>query len=387
MINYGKHYIDKDDIKNVVKVLKSNHLTQGPTIKLFEAKLNEFFGSKYCTVVSSGTAALHIAGVSLGWDENSTIITTPLTFVATANAVEFSRSKLELADIKSDGTIDPTSVEKIINRYKLKKKKITAVIGVDYYGNTCDWEALNKLRKKNKFKLINDNCHALGSIYKKTDKYAIKYADIVTQSFHPVKNITTGEGGCLITNNLGLKKKFDILRTHGIVKKKNSFASLSSEMKYLGFNYRITDFSCALGISQLKKIKKFIKKRRLIAKIYDDFFSEYQNYFSIPEKNDLCNPSYHLYPLRIKFKKLKTDKKKFFQILKKNFNLNLQVHYNPIYNHPYYKKKYKLKKKNYPNTENFFQEVVSLPIFFSLSKEDVVKISNIILKICLREKF
>ena len=123
MINYGKHYIDKDDIKNVVKILKSNHLAQGPTIKLFEDKLNKFFGSKYCTVVSSGTAALHIAGISLGWDENSIIITTPLTFVATANAIEFSRSKLELADIKSDGTIDPTSVEKIINRYKLKKKK------------------------------------------------------------------------------------------------------------------------------------------------------------------------------------------------------------------------------------------------------------------------
>ena len=158
-------------------------------------------------------------------------------------------------------------------------------------------------------------------------------------------------------------------------------------MKYLGFNYRLTDFNCALGISQLKKIKKFIKKRRLIAKIYDDFFSEHHDFFSIPKKNDLCTPSYHLYPLRIRFKELKINKKKFFQILKKNFNLNLQVHYNPIYNHPYYKKKYQLKKKNYPNTEIFFQEVVSLPIFFSLSKQDAVKISNIVLKICQREKF
>lgn len=387
MINYGKHYIDKSDIKNIVKTLNSEYLTQGPTVRLFEKKLNKFFGSKYCTVVNSGTAALHIAALALGWNKNSIIITTPLTFVATTNAVEYCNSKLELADIRDDGAIDPDSVEKIIKRLKLKKQKVTAVIGVDYYGNTCDWEKLKKLKKKYHFQIVNDNCHALGTTYKSSEKYAIKYADIVTQSFHPVKNITTGEGGCLITNNKKLKEKFDILRTHGMVINKNSYASLNRKMNYLGFNYRLSDLNCALGISQLKKVKFFIRRRRSIAKIYDRVFEKQKNYFSIPLKNKNCNPSYHLYPLRIKFDKLKINKKFFFKIIEKKFNIRLQVHYNPIFNQPYYKKKYKFKKKNYPETNKFFNEVVSLPIFYSLKKKEVLKIANVILKICQKKKY
>ncbi len=387
MINYGKHYIDKSDIKSIIKVLKSEHLTQGPAVKLFEKKLNKFFGSKYCTVVNSGTAALHIAALALGWNKNSIIITTPLTFIATANAVEYCNSKLELADIRADGSIDPDFVEKIIKSYKLKRKKVTAVIGVDYYGNTCDWEKLKKLKKKYNFQIINDNCHALGATYKSSVKYAIKYADIVTQSFHPVKNITTGEGGCLITNEKKLKKKFDILRAHGIVTNNLEYASLNREMKYLGFNYRLSDINCSLGISQLKKVKLFIKKRRSIAKIYNKIFDKYKNYFSIPLKNKNCNPSYHLYPLRVKFNKLNISKKNFFKIIQKKFNIKLQVHYNPIFNQPYYKKKYKFDKKIFPETNNFFNEVVSLPIFYSLKKKEVMKIANIILKICQKKKY
>ncbi len=387
MINYGKHYIDKEDIKSIIKVLKSENLTQGPTVKLFEKKLNFFFGSKYCTVVSNGTAALHIAGISLGWDKNSVIITTPLTFIATANAIEYSNARLELADIKDDGTIDPKQVEKIIKKYKSKNKKISAVIGVDYYGNTCDWEKLYHLKKKYKFNLINDNCHALGSSYKKSEKYAVKYADIVTQSFHPVKNITTGEGGCLITNNFQLKKKFDYLRSHGIIEKKNGYASLGRDTKYLGFNYRISDINCAIGITQLKKINIFIKKRRLIAAIYDNFFKKYKDLFLIPKKNKHCKPSYHLYPLRIKFENINLSKKKFYLLLKKKYKINLQIHYNPVYNQSYYKKKYKFQKLFFPNTEKFISEVVSLPIFFELKKNQILKISKTILKICLQKKY
>ena len=382
MINYGCQYIDKNDINNIIKTLKSKFLTQGPLVEKFESRLKFFFGSKYCTAVSSGTAALHIAGLALGWNEKSVIITTPLTFVATANSVEYCKAKLDLADIKNDGTIDPASVEKLILKYLKKKQKVVTVIGVDYYGNCCDWESLYKLKQKYKFKLINDNCHALGSKYKKTERYAVKYADIVTQSFHPVKNITTGEGGCLITNKKDLKIKFDNFRSHGMVTIKNQVASLKKQMKFLGYNYRISDINCALGITQLNKIKKFLDKRKLIAKIYNKSFSKYSNIFTIPEFSKECEPAYHLYPLRINFKKLKINKKKLINVLSKKYKINLQIHYNPIYNQPYFKKKYNFNKNSFPITNDFFYKVVSLPIFYSLKNKDIYQIVKIIIKLC-----
>ena len=217
-IRYGSHTISRQDIKSIEKVLKKNFLTQGPQIKKFENKLMEKFGAKYCSAVSSGTAALHLAVKSLSLPEKSKIVTTPLTFVATSNSIIMNGYNPELVDIDSRSyTIDVNKLE-----YKLKKdKKIKAIIAVDYAGNICDWESLNFLKKKYNIKLLNDNCHAIGTRYKGSTKYACKFADVVTQSYHPVKAITTAEGGSVLTNNKEIFEKVNLFRNHGINRNKN----------------------------------------------------------------------------------------------------------------------------------------------------------------------
>ena len=271
-ITYGKHYIDKDDINNVVKSLKSSLITQGENLDKFERKLNNRFGSKYCSVVSNGTAALHIGLKSFELRKNAKVVTTPLTFIATASSILMNHLTPDFVDIdKYTNTIDLDLLES-----KLKKdKNIKAIIGVDYAGHPCDWEALKYLKTKYKIKLINDNCHAMGSKLNGTEKYAVRYADIVTHSYHPVKNFTTGEGGGVLTNDKNLYEKINLMRNHGI-RRSNSISNKHGNWYYevndLGYNYRLTDFQCALGISQLNKLDKFVKRRRQIAKIYDNFF-------------------------------------------------------------------------------------------------------------------
>ncbi len=320
MINYGRHYIDKKDIKAVVKTLKSNFLTQGPKVIEFEKKLNYLCGSKYTCAVSSGTAALHLAILSLGIKKNDCVITSPITFLASANSILYAGAKPIFVDIdKKNYCIDLEKLEKKLIEHKKKNRKIKAVIITDYAGHVADWGKIKQLSKKYKFFTINDNCHALGAKYKKDKKYACKYADIVTQSFHPVKVITTGEGGAVLTNHKKFFYKINILRTHGIErneKLKKKFGNWYYQMNFLGFNYRLSDLQASLGISQLKKINKFINKRKKLAKVYDFHFKN-NSLFSIPRIESYCEHSYHIYPLKINFKNIKINKKKFFQILLK----------------------------------------------------------------------
>ena len=209
MINYGSHHIDQSDIKNVVKVLNSSFLTQGKNLNNFEKKLKTFFGAKYCCAVSTGTSALHLVMKSLNINKNDYVITTPITFLATANSVLYEKGNIEFVDIDPKSfNIDPLEVEKKIISLRRKKKIVKAIVAVDYAGNPCDWRALKKIAKINKIYLINDNCHAMGAKYNHDNKYAIKFADFVTQSFHPVKNITTGEGGAVLTNSKNFLPKF-----------------------------------------------------------------------------------------------------------------------------------------------------------------------------------
>ena len=367
LINYGKQRLDNRDIENVKKVLKSDFLTQGPMVNKFEDKLKKKLKSNYCTVVSSGTAALHLLGMALGWKKNDIILTTPLSFVATSNCILYSGAKPIFIDIdESTGNICTIKLQKKIKELEKKRKKIKAVIAIDYGGCPSDWPKLKSITKKKKIILINDGCHALGSAINNDINYAIKYADFVTYSFHPVKPITTGEGGAILTNNKIIDEKLKILRTHGIKKneKKNIWFY---DMKFLGFNYRITDFQCALGIGQLNKIEKFNRKRKRIATIYNKSFKnlkfiETQN---IPKN---FNSSYHLYPLKINFKKLKLNKNIFFKKLIK-LGIKLQVHYIPIYRHSFYKKILKTKFSDFPNVEKFYNNVVSLPVFYDLSEK------------------
>jgi UDP-4-amino-4,6-dideoxy-L-N-acetyl-beta-L-altrosamine transaminase len=376
-IRYGSHTINKQDIKSIERVLRKNFLTQGPQVKKFENKLIEKFGAKYCSVVSSGTAALHLAVMSLSLPEKSKIITTPLTFVATSNSIIMNGHKPELVDIDSSSyTIDLNKLE-----YKLKKdKKIKAIIAVDYAGNICDWESLNFLKKKYNIKLLNDNCHAIGTKYKGSTKYACKFADIVTQSYHPVKAITTAEGGSILTNNKEIFEKVNLLKNHGINRDKNLTNKNGVwfyEIKNLGYNYRLSDIQCALGVSQLKNLNNFILSRRKIAKIYDKEFSNI-NKLKIPVARKNCYHSYHLYPLLINFNKTKINKKNFFLKMQSK-GIYMQVHYLPIHYHEFYKKKFKFKKGDFPVAEDFYEKEVSIPIYPSLKKNEAYKvISNII---------
>jgi dTDP-4-amino-4,6-dideoxygalactose transaminase len=340
MINYGSHHIDQSDIKNVVKVLNSSFLTQGKNLNNFEKKLKTFFGAKYCCAVSTGTSALHLVMKSLNINKNDYVITTPITFLATANSVLYEKGNIEFVDIDPKSfNIDPLEVEKKIISLRRKKKIVKAIVAVDYAGNPCDWRALKKIAKINKIYLINDNCHAMGAKYNHDNKYAIKFADFVTQSFHPVKNITTGEGGAVLTNSKKFFTKISSLRNHGILnrnKTEKKFPWLY-EMHYLGFNYRLNEISCALGISQLKKIKKFLSKRNKISKYYVKHLKN-EKLISFQELLIGSTCANHLFPIRINFSDLKKNKSFFFKYMF-NKGIKLQVHYIPLYLQPYYQKK------------------------------------------------
>ena len=366
MISYGKQTINQSDIDSVIKILKSDWLTQGPAVENFENDLKNIFGSKYACAVSNGTAALHLVAKVLNWSSGDIILTTPNTFLATANCIEYVGATVDFVDINNENfTIDVNLLEKKIISYKNRGKKIKAVIAVDYAGHPCDWESLKKIADRYELQLINDNCHALGASYNGDSRYAIKYANFVTQSFHPVKMITTGEGGAVITNDLESFKKLQVLRSHGITKDPkvigNSHGPWYYEMHEIGYNYRITDIQCALGSNQLNKLKQFVLKRRKIAKTYEDYFSNIVN-IKTPSQGLNIAHAFHLYPLQINFKRTKIDKKTLFKKLFKN-KINLQVHYIPIHLQPYYKNKYDFNKGDFPNAEKFYEKEISLPIY------------------------
>ena len=371
-INYGRQTINDDDIDAVTKVLKSELLTQGPQVDKFEKELSKKFNTKYVCAVSSGTAALHLAGLALGWKKNDIILTTPLTFVASINAILYCNATPDLIDINMDTfCIDTTSLEKKIKKYLTRGKKIKAVIAVDYAGHPCDWTVLSKLKKKYKFQLINDNCHAIGASYHKNIGYASKFADIVTHSYHPVKNITTAEGGAVLTKNKSVYEKVKLLRSHAINRKNLDIKPKETwnyEINSIGYNYRLNDLQSALGISQLKRLDKFVSLRNKIAKFYDKHLGS-SKVMILPKKAKGIKHAYHLYPVRINFNLVKVNKSEFFYKMKKK-GINLQVHYVPLYKHKYLLEKFQFKEKDYPNTALFYEESVSLPIYPDLSYKD-----------------
>lgn len=385
MISYGKQHIDKKDIQSVTKVLRSDWITQGPKIKEFENLLKKYFKSKFCIAVANGTAALHLTGLGLAWKPGDIILTTPISFLATSNCIVYSGATPSFVDIdKTTYNIDTQKLEKTIKFLKRRKKKIRAIIVTDFAGHPCDWKKLKSISIKYKIVLVNDNCHSIGAKYEGDRAYAIKYADVVTHSYHPVKHITTGEGGAIFTNNANLEKKLRILRSHGVTRDRKKIIKDHGpwyyEMHDLGFNYRITDFQCSLGISQISKLDKFLKRRKKIANIYNKAFFN-KNIFTIPKVSKIVNHAYHIYPLLINFEKLKINKKEFFKKMIKN-NVYLQVHYIPIHLQPYYKKKYSYKTGDFPISENFYKKEVSLPIYYSLKNKDIRKIIKLIKNFC-----
>ena len=369
MISYGKQSIDKDDIKSVINCLKSQFLTQGPIVEKFEKKLSNYLGYNYCLSTTNGTSAMFLLSKILKWKKGDTIAMPPITFLSTASIVENCNAKPLFVDINlSNYSLCPKKLEQFL--VKDKKKKIKAVVVTDFGGCPADWKKFYQLKKKYNFKLINDQCHSIGSKYYDSSKYAGKYCDFSTLSFHPVKTITTAEGGALLTNNKNAYKLAKLVRSHGIERSPKTFWTY--KVNNLGYNLRISDLNCSLGLSQLKKINKFVKKRRTIAQIYDNFFNKY-DLFKIPRNDKIYKNSYHLYPLLIDFKKLKLNKQNLIKYFLKE-NIKLQVHYVPINSQPYFKNKYKLNKDKFKNSFHYFQKAISLPIYYDLNLNSINKV-------------
>jgi UDP-4-amino-4,6-dideoxy-N-acetyl-beta-L-altrosamine transaminase len=373
LLHYSRQLIEEDDIEEVVKVLRSDFITQGPMVERFEKALAKYVGAKYCVVFSSGTAALHGAYFAAGLAHGDEFITTPNTFAATSNAGLYLGARPIFVDIESDtGNIDPNLIEQKITP---KTKLVTAV---DYSGHPADIDAIRDIAKDHDLIFIEDAAHALGAEYK--GKKVGSFADMTIFSFHPVKIITTGEGGAVCTNNEKFYEKLVIFRQHGITKDSGKFLNPPDgdwyyEMQELGYNYRLTDIQCALGLSQLKKIDRFLKERRKIAKRYMDDFVDVK-LFELPVEKEYAKSSWHLFPIKLRDYSKKAE---IFRELREN-GILVQVHYIPVYWHPYYQR-LGYSKGLCPKAEEFYKKELSIPVFPGLSEEEIAYIEDTLLKV------
>lgn len=373
---YGKQSVSADDIKIVTDVLNSDFLSQGPKVGEFEEALCAYTGAKYCIAVSSATAALHIAMATFDISDGDEVITTSNTFAASANCVRYVGGTVKFADIDFEtANINPDEIKKqITNRTK-------AIIPVHFAGQSCDMEAIHDIAKEKGLYVIEDAAHAIGSNYKGMKIGSCKYSDMAIFSFHPVKNITTGEGGAIMTNSKDLHKKLLLLRAHGIERDSELYDAHGKwyyEINSLGFNYRITEIQAALGISQLKRIEDFKAKRKHIISLYKKIFAN-DTRISFLKERDFSDMCFHICPILIDFENLGIDKKKFFNDLF-DAGLRLQVHYIPVHLHPYYRR-LGFSLGDYPITEKYYAQTISLPLYYDLSDEDVEYIVKIFLKV------
>ena len=358
-IPYGKQSIDEDDINSVVEVLKSDFLTTGPKIKEFEDELCRYTNAKYCVAVANGTAALHLASLVL-LNKCDKVITTPNSFVATSNSILYVEAKPIFVDIKEDGNIDLDLCEEELK----KDRSIKALYVVNFSGNIVNQKKLKYLKESYNIKILEDCAHSLGATFEDIKAGSCENSDCSILSFHPVKHITTGEGGAVTTNSKEIYEKLLELRAHGI-KRLQEFAPWYYEMHSLGFNYRITDMQAALGISQLKKLDSFVKRRKEIALKYDKAFL---NSVVKPLYSFTKNSSYHLFVVKVDFSKLNISKVELFNKMREK-NIGLQLHYIPINKQPYYKS-LGYGNEDTPIMNRYYDECFSLPMYSSLSNEE-----------------
>jgi perosamine synthetase len=368
MIPYGRQSIDEEDVQAVVAALQSDWLTTGPKVTEFEEAFARSTGTQCGVAVSSGTAALHAAMYAIGIGPGDEVIVPPMTFAATANCVVFQRGTPVFCDVESDTLlIDPKQIEeKITSRTK-------AVIAVDYGGHPCDYDTIKAITDKHALNLVADACHALGAYYKGRPVGSL--ADLSTFSFHPVKHITTAEGGMITTDDPHLAQKMRVFRNHGITSdhhQREVQGSWFYEMVDLGYNYRLTDIQCALGISQLGKLPTWIERRQAIAGRYTEFFSQLPAVSPLALKEDVLN-SYHLYVIKVDFTELRTERAELFARLR-NKGIGVNVHYVPVHLHPFYQRNFGTRPGMCPVAEAAYEQILSLPIHVGMTDADVATV-------------
>lgn len=362
---YGRHHIDADDVEAVVSVLRSDWLTTGPKVEAFERAFAEQVGTREAVAVSNGTAALHAAMFALGVEAGDEVIVPAMTFAATANSVVFQGGTPVFADVNS-GTllVDPNSVEDLIS------SRTKAVIAVDYAGQPCRYDLLRNIAGRHGLALVSDGAHAPGAEHQ--GEAVGSLADMTTFSFHPVKHVTSGEGGMVTTDDEGLADRMRRFRNHGItssVRKRKEEGTFFYEMEDLGYNYRITDLQCALGLSQLEKLGKFVRKRREIASSYDRELQGIPGFNPLERSKDATH-SYHLYVVRLDPAVLNTERNRIFQALLEE-GIGVNVHYVPVHLHPYYRREFNTGPGLCPVAESAYEQIMTLPLFPSMSDQDV----------------
>jgi len=375
IIPYSTQWIDESDIGSVNECLNDEYLTQGPRVAKFEHEVAEYCGAKYAVAVNSGTSALHAACYSAGIMAGDEAITSPVTFVASANCVLYCGGKPVFVDVQEKtANIDPLEINTKIS------EKTKAIIPVHYAGQPCDLPEIYRIAQDRNLIVIEDAAHALGAEYRGEKIGCCSFSDMTILSFHPVKHITTGEGGMVLTNRKDLYDKLIMFRSHGITKRNVSDDFQGEwyyEMQFLGYNYRMTDIQASLGISQLKKLNRFINRRKEIANIYKKVFKD-NPYFDLPMEKDCVSHAWHLFPVRLKDEYVDA-KIEIFSRLRK-LGLWVQVHYMPIYFHPFYRE-LGYGKSSCIRAEDFYRREISLPIYPAMTDENIEHVVQIIIEV------
>jgi len=365
LLPYGRQLIEESDIEAVVGVLRSDWLTTGPKVAEFEEAFASRVGSTHAVSFNSGTAALHAAAFAAGLGRGDEAITTPMTFAATANCVLYQGAIPVFADVSGDTlNLDPEQISSKIS------SKTKAILPVDYSGHPADLASIIELARNHNLIVIEDACHALGAEYGGQKVGAI--ADMTVFSFHPVKHITTGEGGMVTTNNAQLAENLRRFRNHGIsseARARQKAGQWQYEMVALGYNYRLPDFACALGIQQLKRLEQNLARRRAIAAKYNTAFRNLRGVI-VPTVRADVNPAWHLYPIRLDLERLTVGRAEIFRALRAE-NIGVSVHYIPVHYHPYYREQFGSRDGEFPVAENAYSRLISLPMFHGMSDQDV----------------
>ena len=382
MIPYARQSITQQDIEKVIEVLNSDFITQGPVVPRFEQSVLDYVKAKYASATNSATSALHLACLSLNLQEKDILWTSPISFVASSNCGLYCGADIDFIDINPNTyNICVERLEEKLREAKKLNKLPKILVAVHLGGQSCEMKSIQDLSLKYKFRIIEDASHALGGKYKGDPIGCCKYSDITVLSFHPVKIITTGEGGMALTNSKELDLKLKLLRSHGITRnpkimKKNDGPWYYEQLD-LGYNYRMNDIQAALGISQINRLQEFIERRTIIAERYN--FDLKGLPIKLPRIHSDNLSAYHLYIIRLQINKIKSEKKTVFEALKRN-GLDVNLHYIPIYRQPYYKK-YNFNALNFPESEKYYSEAISIPIFPSMTNRQQKKVVDVLSKV------